>query len=89
MTDIFSWQIGLKIREEESDEITIYDPRSGQVHELNKSAAFIFRLLTGTDSVYDIIEKYKIQYTLDFKKSKSDVISIIKLFYKLNLLTRK
>ena len=82
-------QHGLKIREEYNNEITIYDSKSGQIHELNESAAFILRLIIGTNAMHDIINKYSIQYTLPSKLSESDVISTLELLIKLNILTKK
>lgn len=88
MNDVFSLQKGLKIREEDNDEITIYDSRSGQIHELNETAAFILKLIIGTNTIHDTIEQYTIQYSLNSKKSELDVISTLNSFYKLNIIKK-
>ena len=89
MTDVLSLQKGLKIREEYNNEITIYDSRSGQIHELNESAAFILRLIMETDTIHDIIKKYNIQYSLDSKMGESDVTLTLELLIELNVLGKK
>ena len=89
MTDVLSLQKGLKIREEYNNEITIYDSRSGQIHELNESAAFILRLIMETNTIHDTINKYKIQYSLDSKMGESDVTLTLELLIELNVLGKK
>lgn len=89
MTDVLSLQKGLKIREEYNNEITIYDSRSGQIHELNESAAFILRLIMETNTIHDITKKYNIQYSLDSKMGESDVTSTLESLIELNVLGKR
>jgi hypothetical protein len=87
--EIYCRHKNLKIRAEDNDEITIYNPDSGQIHELNTSATFIFRQLTEENKISHIIEKYKLEYDLEFERSKFDVMSAIRFFNKLKLIEKQ
>ena len=87
-SDVFFHSEGLRVREEENNEITIYDRNSEQIHELNSSAAEIFRSIGESGEILKIIEQYKRKYNLTPEKSRADITSTVQKFLKLHLIKK-
>lgn len=86
-TDIYYLREELKVRYEENFEIAIYDRNTGKIHELNPTAAYIFIQITESKNISEIIKNYNNHYNLQFEESKSDVLTTIKEFLKLNIIS--
>jgi hypothetical protein len=86
--DIFYHSKGLRIRNEEFNEITIYDRNTDQIYELNSTAAYIFRIIAEVGEISKIIETYKNEYNISFEKSKTDVISVVQKLVKLHIIKK-
>ena len=87
-TDLFCHYEGLRVRTEENDEITIYDRKTDQIHTLNSSATYIFRLIKDVGEISKIFERYKNKYDITSEKSKADVVSVVQKLIKLHLIRK-
>ena len=87
-SDIYNPCQALRVRYEENFESAIYDRDTGIIHELNPTATLIFKLICEGNKISDIIEKYKTQYNLHYEDSQADVLTMVKKFLKLNIISK-
>ena len=67
------------------DGCVLYEPANEKIHSLNSTAAYIWTMCNGNNTIEKIVESVN----TDFKNSETDVskqvIKIVEKFYKLNI----
>jgi hypothetical protein len=85
--------MSLKIREDLTiqtvgDEALILDLKSGQIHQLNTTAAWILAKCSGDNSIETIILDFAEYFFIDVKSAETDVIATIEQLNRLNIFDR-
>ncbi len=75
----------LMVREAE-DELLVLDPRADQVHQLNRSAALIWRLHGEGASLEEIADRLAAQFEVSAERAKEDVEETLLRFRALSLI---
>lgn len=75
----------LMVREAE-DELLVLDPRADQVHQLNRSAALIWRLHGEGASLEEIADRLASQFEVSAERAKEDVEETLLRFRALSLI---
>ena len=86
VTGMLTWRDGLNIRSVD-EEMVIMDKSSGDIHQLNPTASFIWSLCDGKMTREMVIEAVTEHYGITNTEAEKDVGHIITELKKLNLLT--
>lgn len=78
---------GLNVREIEQ-EVVIVDIDSGDVHQLNPTASFIWGLCDGNSSIESISSQFSGHYGISEEQATEDVVTVMQEFRQLNLLEK-
>lgn len=68
------------------DETILLGPAGKQVHQLNRTASFVWNRCDGTRSVDDIIDSVIEEFEVEPEVARHAVISVIAQLHELNLL---
>lgn len=67
-------------------EIVIVDKDSGEVHQLNPTASYIWDLFDGNTSIDQVKELVASDFKIDLDQASADVASVVDQLKRLNLL---
>jgi hypothetical protein len=76
---------GVLIREVD-DEILILDTHSDQIHQLNETAAFIWRRFDESPSTDGLAQLVAFEYSVDAQVARKDVVEALERLRVLNLI---
>jgi len=71
------------------DESLVLDLNSGQIHQLNATAAWILAQCNGENSVESIVRGFADQFSLDSESAASDVTGTIEQLIQVNVIHSK
>ena len=81
---IFKQKSGLDVQEVEND-LLILDQASGQIHQLNASAAMVWKLCDGRQHVENIVENFIARFNIDMLTAWEDIDAILAQLVSLKL----
>jgi methyltransferase-like protein len=67
-------------------EIVIVDTDSGEVHQLNPTASYIWDLFDGNTSIDRVTELVASDFNIDLERASVDVVAVVEQLKTLNLL---
>ncbi len=67
-------------------EIVILDKETGEVHQLNQTASYIWDLFDGYTTVEQVKESLARDYDIDLAQASADVVAVVEQLKHLNLL---
>ena len=68
------------------DESLVLDLNSGQIHQLNTTAAWILAQCNGENSIESIVRSFAEQFSLDSETAASDVAGTIEQLMQVNVI---
>jgi hypothetical protein len=71
------------------DESLVLDLDSGQIHQLNATAAWILARCNGENSIETIVRDFAAQFALDDETAATDVAGTIEQLTQLNIIDSK
>lgn len=84
-TKVYKKRVGLNSREVDSETVII-DRETGEVHQLNSTASYIWDNLDGETEISVICKSYAQDFNISKDQSEKDVDTVISQFKNLNLL---
>jgi hypothetical protein len=84
-TDVYKKRTGLNSREVDTETVII-DRETGEVHQLNATASYIWDSLDGETAIQVICESFAKDFNIPGDQSEKDVAEVIKQFKSLNLI---
>lgn len=85
--EIYAKRPRISSREVE-DETVIIDKYTGEIHQLNATASFIWDALDGSTSLTDIVQNYATNFNIEINQADLDVRAVIESLVNLGILNK-